>query len=479
VKLCWLIGRPVGNYGIVTPVHLTEGGRRAALAIRRGLIRRLLPVSVATIAALGMLAGILVAVLSGAPSSGLADAGAAGTAGGSASGFSPFDDLPKVQPVIGNAPVAPDLTLEAGAHRIQDAVQAVQVTAPRPPSVAPLRRTLQADLLIVAPFSLSRKLATAVSRLPGVTAAEQIEAVRMRINGAYTSVLGVDPSAFRTFAARPTGASNGLWKGVASGGIAVSYTMGKLDKLPLGGTVVAAGHSTRRLRVVAFGTMGIGGVNAVVSHAVARSLGAPAGNAIVVSMPAGDFTADAAAAGQLVPKGASVEQLVSLVSVGPSGSGTVGSGTVGSGTAGAGSAATGGVPATQLDSMLRAAMSREGMPYAWGAAGPKTFDCSGLVQWSFAQAGIIMPRVAADQALAGPAVPASQLQAGDLLFYHTDPTAPGYISHVTIYLGNGWMIQAPEPGMNVEVVPADFGSEFAGAIRVNVAQAAAVAAQVA
>ena len=98
------------------------------------------------------------------------------------------------------------------------------------------------------------------------------------------------------------------------------------------------------------------------------------------------------------------------------------------------------------------------MPYVWGAAGPTSFDCSGLVQWSFAQAGVVMPRVAADQARTGPSVPMSQLQPGDLLFYHIDPTAPGYISHVAIYLGEGLMIQAPQPGKNVEVVPVDLGS---------------------
>jgi cell wall-associated NlpC family hydrolase len=86
-----------------------------------------------------------------------------------------------------------------------------------------------------------------------------------------------------------------------------------------------------------------------------------------------------------------------------------------------------------------------------------------------------MPRVAADQARAGLAVPASQLQPGDLLFYHTDPTDPGYISHVAIYLGNGWMIQAPQPGMDVEIVPVSFGSQFAGAVRVNSRIAASVA----
>lgn len=76
-------------------------------------------------------------------------------------------------------------------------------------------------------------------------------------------------------------------------------------------------------------------------------------------------------------------------------------------------------------------------------------------------------------------LPVSQLAPGDLLFYHTDPTAPDYISHVAIYLGDGRMIQAPQPGMDVEVVPADFGAEFAGAIRVSPAQARSVASGIA
>jgi peptidoglycan DL-endopeptidase CwlO len=433
------------------------------------------PAAVAVLAVLGALAGVLVAVASGAPRDDLSAAPP-----GSASASSLLG-LPAVRPSTGDSPVIRGMTLESGARLMSGAaVPAVpaspgaRVAGPRPPAVAPLRTTLQADLLIVAPFSLPHSVFTAVSRLPGVTGSEQIEAVRMRINGAYTAVLGVDPSVFRTFAARPTGASNALWEGVAEGGIAVSYTMGKLDKLPLGGTVAAAGRTTKRLRVVAFGTMGVGGVNAVVSDSVARSLGAPAGNAIVVSMLTSDFTADAAAAGRLIPHGAGVEQLVTLVTA-PGGEIAVNGG----GTAGVGPSTEGAVPATQVDTMLRAAMSREGMPYVWGAAGPTAFDCSGLVQWSFAQAGIVMPRVAADQALSGPAVPVSQLQPGDLLFYHTDPTDPTYVSHVAIYLGKGWMIQAPEPGEDVQIVPADFGNEFAGAIRVNPAQAAAVAARVA
>jgi cell wall-associated NlpC family hydrolase len=427
--------------------------------------RQRLTAGVAVLAAAGTLTGVLVALVSTAPSGQLGTANAVQRLASS-----PVLGLPAVRPSTGSAPVAPGLTMGTSAHLL--VIPAARSAAA--PQVAPLRRSLQADLLIVAPFSLRASLAKAVDNLPGVVATERIEAVRLSVNGSSTAVLGVDPSVFREFAARPTGKSNALWRGVAGGGIAVSYTMGTEDKISLGGTVTAVGQTTRKLRVAAFGTLGIGGVNAVVSDATARKLGAPADNAIVVSVAPADFTAAVAAAGRLIPKGAGVEQLVSLISTGSDA--TV---TDGAGMAGAGQASESAVPGTALEAMLTAAMSRRGMPYVWGAAGPRSFDCSGLVQWSFAQAGIVMPRVAADQALTGPSVPVSQLQPGDLLFYHTDRTDPTYISHVTIYLGNGWMIQAPEPGMDVEVVPADFGTEFAGAVRVNPAQAATVAARVA
>jgi peptidoglycan DL-endopeptidase CwlO len=450
---------------MVAFVQLTEGGRRIARSFARGGRRRTLSAGIAVLAAVGTLSGALVAVLSSAPSGQPASAGPGNTLAAA-----PTFGLPAVTPSTGSAPVAPGLAMGNSASLLAVPI----ASSAAEPRVAPLHRTVQADLLIVAPFSLSESLTAKVGRIPGVVASERIEAVRMSVNGSSTAVLGVDPSVFREFAARPTGASNILWQGVAGGGIAVSYTMGTDDKVKLGGTVTAAGRTTKKLRVAAFGTLGIGGVNAVVSDATARDLGAPAGNAIVVSVAPSDFTAALAAAGRLIPKGAGVEQLVSLISIG--GGGTA---TNSSGAAGAGQATESAVPQTALSAMLKAAMSRRGMPYVWGGAGPTTFDCSGLVQWSFRQAGIVMPRVAADQALSGPAVPVSQLQPGDLLFYHTDPTDPRYISHVAVYIGNGWMLQAPEPGLDVEVVPADFGSEFAGAVRVSPAQAAAVAARVA
>jgi cell wall-associated NlpC family hydrolase len=95
------------------------------------------------------------------------------------------------------------------------------------------------------------------------------------------------------------------------------------------------------------------------------------------------------------------------------------------------------------------------------------------------QAGIIMPRVAASQAQTGPQIPLADLQPGDLLFYHFDPTAPTYISHVAIYIGRGLMLQAPQPGEDVQIVPAFFGSGFAGAVRVYPRVAAAVAVNIA
>ena len=283
------------------------------------------------------------------------------------------------------------------------------------------------------------------------------------INGAPEAVLGVDPSTFRGYAAGPTAASDPLWQGVADGGVAVSYTMGTLDRLALGRAVTVTGRQAERLRVVAFGTVGIGGVDAVVSHSVARSLGMPAANAIVISAPPASVTALATQIKPILPRGAGVEPLVTLATA-PSQAGVPPS-----------EAAGGGLTAAQLTAALRAAESRQGLPYAWGAAGPASFDCSGLVEWSFAQAGVALPRTAADQARTGPAVPVSQLEPGDLLFYHTDPTAPGYISHVAIYLGQGWMIQAPQPGLRVQIVPAVFGTQFAGAIRVSPRIAAAVA----
>jgi cell wall-associated NlpC family hydrolase len=86
-----------------------------------------------------------------------------------------------------------------------------------------------------------------------------------------------------------------------------------------------------------------------------------------------------------------------------------------------------------------------GTPYVWGGENPRTgFDCSGLVQWVYAQAGLSLPRVAQDQYDAGPRVPTgAPLYPGDLVFFGSGPSG---VDHVGIYVGNGTMIDAPDTG---------------------------------
>jgi peptidoglycan DL-endopeptidase CwlO len=357
----------------------------------------------------------------------------------------------------------------AGASRSADFSLPVaqELSARAVPAVAPLGHAHQPDVMIVAQHPLPSWALSAVQRTGGVAAAEPVDAARIQVNGKYVSMLGVDPSTFRGFAAHAAAASDKLWQNVSSGDIAVSYTMGSQDHLPLGGPVrVAGAHSTATLPVGGFATVGIGGIDTVVSRQTASALGLPAGNAVVVSAAnTANIAALTSSLKKALPAGTTVQSLVPVTTTryvagqpGQAG-GEQGGSSVGS---------------QQIATMLNAALSRRGMPYVWGAAGPNSFDCSGLVQWSFAQAGITMPRVAADQALTGPAVQSGQLQPGDLMFWRTDPTAPNYISHVAIYLGNGQMIQAPEPGEYVEVVPVVFGSGYAGAVQVEPQVAASV-----
>ncbi|MEU2058856.1 NlpC/P60 family protein [Streptomyces sp. NPDC013455] len=96
---------------------------------------------------------------------------------------------------------------------------------------------------------------------------------------------------------------------------------------------------------------------------------------------------------------------------------------------------------------LAAARSALGRPYVWGANGPSGFDCSGLMQWSYAHAGVQLPRTSQAQRFAGRQVPLSQARPGDLVVYRSDA------SHVAMYAGNGQVIHAPYPGAPVRYDP--------------------------
>ncbi|MGW3072141.1 MULTISPECIES: NlpC/P60 family protein [unclassified Kitasatospora] len=94
---------------------------------------------------------------------------------------------------------------------------------------------------------------------------------------------------------------------------------------------------------------------------------------------------------------------------------------------------------------LSYAASKVGSPYVWGATGPGSFDCSGLMVWAFNQAGVSLPRTSQAQAGAGTRIGSdiSQAQPGDLLIFYSDA------HHVGIYAGNGQVLHAPKPGASV------------------------------
>ena len=104
-----------------------------------------------------------------------------------------------------------------------------------------------------------------------------------------------------------------------------------------------------------------------------------------------------------------------------------------------------GPTSTQADKAVAFAYAQIGKPYVWGATGPDSYDCSGLVQAAWASAGVSIPRTTYDQWAALPHISMSSLQVGDLIYFNGE-------SHTAIYVGNGYIIDAPQTGSNVEKV---------------------------
>lgn len=96
-------------------------------------------------------------------------------------------------------------------------------------------------------------------------------------------------------------------------------------------------------------------------------------------------------------------------------------------------------------SAMSTALGKVGSPYRWGAAGPSAFDCSGLVSWSFKQAGIALPRSSRAQSLVGTPVAPADLEPGDLVFFYTP------VSHVAIYIGGGKVVHASSSSSPVKI----------------------------
>lgn len=104
-----------------------------------------------------------------------------------------------------------------------------------------------------------------------------------------------------------------------------------------------------------------------------------------------------------------------------------------------------------------------GTPYHWGGSSPQTgFDCSGLLQYAWAQNGVHIPRVTYDQWHAGVAVKKNQLRPGDAVFFEMTSRGPG---HVGMYIGGGRFIEAPHTGANVRISKLAGRKDYVGARR--------------
>ena len=339
-------------------------------------------------------------------------------------------------------------------------VAAAQRVNLSPTAVAPLRERRSADLLVASGRTLPPTTVDRVRSLSGVKGAELIDAAQAMVAGKRVGLVGVEPSTFRAYTPKPTAASDALWRNVYAGDVAVSFVLGADGGVKLGSTVPVGGRQRQSpLRIGAYATMGMSQIDAVVSHNTARSFGMPTGNAMVISAPKANLDKLRKALTKVLPKAAKTAEIhpeVRLPSRAPT-SGKLVRGRLGEVMSG-----------QQIAVAIRAAESKLGIPYVWGGESDAEggYDCSGLVQYAFAQAGIRMPRVAADQATTGWRIPFSQARPGDLLIWANDPTAPGYISHIAIYIGNGKMVVAPHTGDVVKIQEVYF-SNFQGAIRVN------------
>jgi hypothetical protein len=356
----------------------------------------------------------------------------------------PAADLPvTVEP--GAAPAAPD---PAG----RPAVSLPTPTASTLPTVSGLAHDLSPSAVVLLDAPLTPAQTAGLSHLSGVTNIETVDTGTVTMGGAPVVAFGVDPGSFRNFAPPASAASDSLWRYLAGGALVSSYTMADDRNLALGSTQsivpsASAPYSSVSGWLGAFASIGLPGVDLLVDHQYSADLGLIPDSGLVVvapGLPGGELQTEL----ERVLPAAAVE-LLSPTQLPTDLPGDT-------------------LSASARQQIVAAALSRLGLPYLWGGSGPSSFDCSGLVQWAYRQAGIAMPRVADEQFLTGDHIPLADAQPGDLLFWAYDPNDPGYIDHVAIYLGNGLMVVAPHTGTDVEIAPVDTAG-FAGAVQVVLA----------
>jgi cell wall-associated NlpC family hydrolase len=148
-------------------------------------------------------------------------------------------------------------------------------------------------------------------------------------------------------------------------------------------------------------------------------------------------------------------------SASPAGTGQTGGSQTGGSQTGTPPVSYSGPTSTQADQAVAFAYAQIGKPYVWGATGPDAYDCSGLVQAAWAAAGVSIPRTTYEQWATLPHIPLADLQPGDLIIYDGE-------GHVGMYVGNGYIIDAPSTGLDVERIPMDtpwYADNTDGALR--------------
>jgi len=98
-----------------------------------------------------------------------------------------------------------------------------------------------------------------------------------------------------------------------------------------------------------------------------------------------------------------------------------------------------------------------GADYVWGGAGPDVYDCSGLTMRAWGAQGVSLPHSSSGQYRRVAKISTSDLRPGDLLFWGTDPNDPGSVYHVAMWVGNGLIVEAPVPGLQVRVTSMRWG----------------------
>ena len=119
------------------------------------------------------------------------------------------------------------------------------------------------------------------------------------------------------------------------------------------------------------------------------------------------------------------------------------------------------IPGARYGQVVSIALQYLGIPYVWGGASPSTgFDCSGLIQYVYAQVGVYLPHHAASQYNYGIPVSRDQLEPGDLVFFNG-------LGHAGIYIGGGQFVHAPHSGDVVRITSLASRSDYIGAVRIS------------